>query len=195
MDKLAKLNEVIGPIAGLAEDELSVSLPLWRTRKILKGEFYNRQNVVCKDLGIVLKGIFRIYYYDPAADQEKNVYFFSENQFLVSFRSFLFQYPCSYYIEALEDSEILYMDYHDLQKMYSSSKAWERFGRLLAEHFFNHSQGRAEDLLFLTHEKRYLNLLEEHPNIVKRIQGYHIASYLGVKNQSLSRIRKRLTDK
>jgi hypothetical protein len=41
-----------------------VSLPLWRTRKIFKGEFYNRQNVVCKDLGIVLKGIFRIYYYD-----------------------------------------------------------------------------------------------------------------------------------
>lgn len=195
MDKLALLNEVIAPFAGLAEDELSVSLPLWRTRKIKKGEFYNRQNVVCKDLGIVLKGIFRIYFYDPKADQEKNVYFFSEKQFLVSFRSFIYQYPCSYYIEALEDSEIMYMDYHDLQKMYTASKSWERFGRLLAEHFFNHSQGRAEDLLFLTHEKRYLNLLEEHPNIVKRVQGYHIASYLGVKNQSLSRIRKRLIEK
>jgi CRP-like cAMP-binding protein len=195
VDKLTILKEVIGPFAGLTEDELSVSLPLWRTRKLLKGEFYNRQNVVCKDLGIVLKGIFRIYFYDPAADQEKNVYFFSENQFLVSFRSFLYQYPCSYYIEALEDSEILYMDYHDLQKMYTSSKAWERFGRLLAEHFFNHSQGRTEDLLFLTHEKRYLNLLEAHPNIVKRVQAYHIASFLGIKNQSLSRIRKRLTEK
>lgn len=87
------------------------------------------------------------------------------------------------------------MNYHDLQQMYTSSKAWERFGRLLAEHFFNHSQGRTEDLLFLTHEKRYLNLLEEHPNIVKRVQAYHIASYLGVKNQSLSRIRKRLAEK
>jgi CRP-like cAMP-binding protein len=195
VDKLAILRAVIGTFAGLTEHELSVSLPLWRTRKISKGEFYNRQNVVCKDLGIVLKGIFRVYYYDPNDDQEKNVYFFSENQFLVSFRSFIYQYPCSYYIEALEDSEILCMNYHDLQQMYTSSKPWERFGRLLAEHFFNHSQGRTEDLLFLTHEKRYLNLLEEHPNIVKRVQAYHIASYLGVKNQSLSRIRKRLSGK
>lgn len=76
VDKLATLKEVIGPFAGLTEDELSVSLPLWRTRRILKGEFYNRQNVVCKDLGIVLKGMFRIYFYDPNADEEKNVYFF-----------------------------------------------------------------------------------------------------------------------
>jgi len=127
--------------------------------------------------------------------EEKNIFFFSENQFVVSFRSFVFQYPCSYYIEALEEAEILYISYNDLQYLYNVHKSWEKFGRLLAEHFFNQSQARAEELLFLSHEQRYLNLIKEHPNIVQRVQSYHIASYLGIKNQSLSRIRKRIAEK
>ncbi len=180
--------------AGLSDEEISVSLPYWRKRTILKGEFYNRQNVVCKDLGIVVKGIFRIYYYDTATNEEKNMYFFSEGQFIVSFRSFLYQYPCVYFIEAMEDAEIMYLPYQDLYNLYNSHKPWERFGRILAEHFFHQSQGRSEELLFFSHEQRYLNLLQNHPNIVERVASQHIASYLGIKTQSLSRIKKRIQD-
>lgn len=120
---------------------------------------------------------------------------FSEDQFIVSFRSFIYQFPCNYYIEALEDAEILYINYQDLQQLYEQSNEWQKFGRLLAEHFFNHSQGRTEDLLFLSHEARYVNLLATHPNILDRVPAYHIASFLGIKNPSLSRIRKRLSEK
>ena len=86
-------------------------------------------------------------------------------------------------------------NYENLQYLYENSKAWEKFGRNLAEHFFNQSQVRTEDLLFLSHEQRYVNLLQDHPNILQRVQAYHVASYLGIKNQSLSRIRKRLLSK
>lgn len=188
----AFLQHILMPFAGLTEEDISVSLPFWRKRKILKGEFYNMQNIVCKDLGIVVKGIFRVYYCDPNSDEEKNMFFFSDEQFIVSFRSFLYQYPCVYYIEALEDSEVLYVSYQDLQNLYLNHKPWERFGRMLAEHFFHQSQGRTEYLLLFNNEKRYLSLLQEHPNIVERIAGFHIASYLGIKTQSLSRIKKRI---
>lgn len=188
------LQSIIAPFAGLTENDISVSLPFWRKRQIPKGNFYNKQNVVCKDLGIVVKGIFRVYYHDPETDEERNIFFFSEGQFIVSFRSFIYQYPCNYYIEALEDAEILYVPYQDLQNLYTEHKCWERFGRILAEHFFNQSQARAEGFQFLTHEQRYLNLINEHPNIVQRIPSYHIASYLGIKNPSLSRIKKRIQD-
>lgn len=188
------LQSIIAPFAGLTENDISVSLPFWRKRQIPKGNFYNKQNVVCKDLGIVVKGIFRVYYHDPETDEERNIFFFSEGQFIVSFRSFIYQYPCNYYIEALEDAEILYVPYQDLQNLYTHYKSWERFGRILAEYFFNQSQARAEDLQFLTHERRYLNLINEHPNIVQRIQSFHIASYLGIKNPSLSRIKKRIQE-
>jgi CRP-like cAMP-binding protein len=193
-DKEAILKDVLKNFAGLTDNDISVSLPLWRTRTIKKGEFFNRQNIVCKDLGIVVKGIFRIYYADDKHSEEKNMFFFSERQFIVSFRSFINQYPCHYYIEALEDAEIIYIPYLDLQRLYLTPTAWEKFGRLLAEQFFNYSQARAEELLFLSHEQHYLRLLDEHPNIVNRIAAYHISSYLGIKNPSLSRIRKRIQE-
>ena len=193
-DSTAILNNVLTSFAALTENDISVSASLWRRREIKKGDFYNKQNIVCKDLGIVVKGIFRVYYYDEKTDEEKNMFFFSEGQFIVSFRSFLYQYPCVYYIEALEDAEVVYLPYDDLQNLYASHKPWERFGRILAEHFFNQSQGRSEELLFFSHEKRYQNLLVQHPNIVQRVPSFHIASYLGIKNQSLSRIKKRLLD-
>lgn len=182
----------LSTFAGLTEEEISVSLPFWRKRKIRKGGFYNMQNIVCQDLGIVVKGIFRVYYNDPTTNEEKNMFFFSEEQFIVSFRSFLYQCPCVYYIEALEDAEVLYISYPDLQHLYQHHKAWERFGRMVAEHFFHQAQGRTEYLLLFNHEKRYLQLLKEHPKIIERIAAFHIASYLGIKNQSLSRIKKRL---
>lgn len=189
------LKEILIPFAELTEENILPTLQYWRKRVILKGNFYNKQNVVCKDLGIVVQGIFRVYYVDPSTDEEKNIYFFSEKQFIVSFQSFIYQYPCNYYIEALEDAEILYIPYEDLLSLYLMYQPWERFGRILAEHFFSQSQGRTEDLLFLTHEDRYLNLLKEHTEIVERVKSYHLASYLGIKNPSLSRIRKRIDDK
>lgn len=191
-DTATILQDLLTEFAGLTAEDISVSLPFWHKRKISKGNFYNKQHVVCRDLGILVKGIFRVYHYDPVTEEEKNIFFFSEQQFIVSFASFIYQYPCSYYIEALEDAEILYVSYEDLQHLYLKHKPWERFGRILAEHFFIRSQARAENLLFLNHEQHYLNLLQEHPNIIQRVASFHIASYLGIKNQSLSRIKKRL---
>lgn len=193
-DKRQVLHDVLNPFADLTEEDIAVSLSHWHQRSISKADFFNVQNTVCRSLGIVVKGIFRVYYYDEKADQENNLFFFSEGQFVVSFRSFLNQYPCAYYIEALEDAEILYIPYEDLQQLYRQHRSWERFGRMLAEHFFNHSQGRSEALLFFNHEQRYLNLLRDHPNIVERIAEFHVASYLGIKKQSLSRIKKRLQE-
>jgi CRP-like cAMP-binding protein len=168
-------------------------MPYWRTRKIVKGDFFNMQNIVCTDLALINKGLFRIYYVHPETQEEKNIYFFSERQFLVSFRSFINQYPCAYFIQAMEDAEIISINYNDLQYLYTTPTGWQRFGRLIAELFFNHSQARAEEFQFNTAEERYLKMVAQHPNIVNRIPAYHISSYLGIKNPSLTRIKKRLS--
>ena len=186
------LNQHLANFAALNNKDISDSRPFWRTRKIAKGDFFNMQNVVCNDLGLVVKGIFRIYYNDPVTSEEKNIFFFSENQFIVSFRSFITRYPCYYYIEAMEDSEIIVIAYHDLNSLYESHPNWGKFGRLLAELFFNYSQARTEEFLFNSPEERYIKMLDEHPNILNRIPAYHVSSYLGIANPSLSRIRKRI---
>lgn len=191
-DHFEILNTHLVNFAALNEKDIEDGNTFWKTRKIKKGDFFNMQNMVCNDLGLVVKGIFRIYYADPETDEEKNIFFFSENQFLVSFRSFITRKICHYYIQAMEDSEIIYIAYRDLTSLYDSHPNWARFGRLLAELFFTYSQTRTEELLFITHEERFIRLLEEHPNIVNRIPAYHISSYLGITNPSLSRIRKRI---
>lgn len=180
--------------AGLTEEDIAESLPFWKSRKIAQGDFFNMQSMVCNDLGLVVKGIFRIFHSDPKTEAEKNLFFFSENQFVVSFRSFISQNPCWYFIEAMEDSEIIYISYRDLNGLYETNLNWGKFGRLLAETFFSYAQSRTEEFIFFSHEERFLRLLEEHPNIIERIPAYHISSFLGITNPSLSRIRKRLRD-
>ncbi|MCX2481512.1 Crp/Fnr family transcriptional regulator [Pedobacter sp. MC2016-15] len=187
------LQEQLKEFAALSDKDLADAQMLWKPRKISKGDFFNMQYVVCNDLGIVVKGIFRIYYVDPETSEEKNLYFFTENQFLVSFRSFITRNICHYFIQALEDAEIVYISHRDLTSLYQTHPNWATFGRLLAELFFTYSQTRTEELLFMSHEKRYLRLLNEHPNIINRIPAYHISSYLGITNPSLSRIRKRIS--
>ncbi len=196
MDETQKIiTEVVKDFADFADKDIEISLPYWRKRKIAKSEFFNMQNFVCTDLALIIKGIFRVYYIHPKTQEEKNIYFFSERQFLVSFRSFITQYPCYYFIQALEDAEITSINYKNLQHLYTLPGGWEKFGRLIAELFFNYSQSRTEEFLFNTPEERYLKMMDEHPDIVNRIAAYHISSYLGIKNPSLSRIKKRLLKK
>lgn len=95
-------------------------------------------------------------------------------------------------IEAMEDSEIVFISHKDLNGLYEANANWAKFGRLLAELFFAYAQTRTEEFVFFSHEERYLRLLEEHSNIIERIPSYHISSYLGITNPSLSRIRKRI---
>jgi CRP-like cAMP-binding protein len=189
-------NEIIAQhlrnFASLTDKDIAEGQTFWKPRTIKKGDFFNMQMMVCNDLGLVVKGIFRIYYHDPKTDTDKNLFFFSENQFVVSFRSFISQNPCWYYIEAMEDSEIVFISYKDLNSLYEANANWAKFGRLLAELFFAYAQTRTEEFVFFSHEERYLRLLEEHPNIIERIPSYHISSFLGITNPSLSRIRKRI---
>ncbi len=186
------LNAHLKSFATLTDKDIADASELWKTRRIKKGDFFNMQHMVCNDLGLIIKGIFRIYYSNPETDEEKNIFFFSEHQFIVSFRSFITRKACHYFIQAMEDAELVYISYRDLTSLYDTHPNWARFGRLLAELFFTYSQSRTEELLFISHEQRYLRLLNEHPNIVNRIPAYHISSYLGITNPSLSRIRKRL---
>jgi len=186
------LGDYLANFSALTEKDIADSRDLWKTRRIKKNDFFNLQNMVCNDLGLVVKGIFRIYYSHPETAEETNIFFFSENQFVVSFRSFVTRIACHYFIQAMEDSEIIYISHRDLTGLYETHPNWARFGRLLAEQFFSYSQTRTEELLFFSPEQRYIRLLEVHPNIINRIPAYHIASFLGITNPSLSRIRRRI---
>lgn len=175
----------------LTEADFEIAWPHFGTKHARKGDVFNQVGTVCKYLAFIQKGLYRIYKTDVKTGVEQNLYFFREEEFLVSIRSFLTQTGCEYTIEALEDSEIVQISHHDLLQVYAKSHAWERFGRKLAEQHFLFLQERTESLLTQSAEERYEALLSRFPDIMNRVPLYHIASYLGIKGPSLSRIRKK----
>jgi len=186
------LNQNLSQFAQLGEEDIQLAGRFWTQRTIPKNEFFNFSNSVCRHIGFILKGLFRVYYVDPVTEMEHNIYFVAENTFLVSLKSFLTQTACPYYIEALEDSELLVISHENLLKLYPQSHGWERFGRILAEQYFVYSQSKAEGLLSQSAEERYVSLLSDFPNVANRVSLGHIASYLGIKGPSLSRIRAQM---
>jgi CRP-like cAMP-binding protein len=181
--------------ANLTEEDIQLSLPYWQIKEYKKGEWYNEYRSVCKYLGFAISGCFRSYIINDKNGQEKNVFLYSKNQFVVTFQSFINQTPCNYHTQAMDDARVVCISYTDLQSLYQQSHNWERFGRLLAQEAFNVTIDRLEGFLISSPEERYLELIKKSPDIFSEVPLYHISSYLGVRGPSLSRIRKRISEK
>lgn len=195
MTDLEKLAQTLKLFADLTDEDFKESLPFWKIKTYHKGEYYNEHKAICKYMGFITQGAFRSYVIDPKTGEEKNIFLYSTNGFVVTFKSFINQIPCDYHTQAMTDSSIIGIGVSDLLSLYQNSHKWETFGRLLAQEAFNVAIARTESFLFQTPEERYLNLIKDHPDIFNSIPLYHISSYLGIQGPSLSRIRKRLTQK
>ena len=193
MTEFDKLSSAFQQFANLTEDEFLLSKDMWKQHQFKKNDFYNQQNTVCKYLGFIIDGVFRSYLIDEKTGTEKNVFFYSTNQFVVTFKSFINQVPCDYYTQAMTEANVLCIHFDDLLQLYKISHSWERFGRLLAQQAFNVVNQRTESFLFKTAEERYLDLIRDHTDIFNNVPLYHISSYLGIQGPSLSRIRKRIS--
>ncbi|RRB04775.1 Crp/Fnr family transcriptional regulator [Larkinella rosea] len=189
------LHDHLHQFAQLSEEDWQLGNPFWHVRAMPKHDYFNFRNSVCRQVGFILKGLFRVYYIDPKTELEHNLYFIPEHAFLTSLKGLLTQTTCPYLIEALEDAELLVIDRDHLQQLYAQSHGWERFGRLLAEQYFLFNQMRSESLLTQTAEDRYVDLLNNFPDILNRVSLGHISSYLGIKGPSLSRIRAQVAAK
>jgi len=177
-------------VSFLTDKDCQLFEPYLKTRQLGAKELFLAEGKVCLEIGFVNKGCFRTYYL--ADGKEINTHFVFENQFVGDYDSFISARPGKYFIQALEDAEIVTFNLAALQNAYDQSQNWERFGRMMAEHSFKLTTQRVESFLFLDGEQRYLALLEQQPELLSRIPLYHIASYLGLERESLSRLRRKI---
>ena len=195
MTEIEVLAFALNQFADLTDEEFNISKSFWHTKEYKKGDYFNQHKNICRYLGFINTGVFRSYVIDRKTAEEKNVFLYSKNKFVVPFKSFINQTPCDYHTQAMTDASIHYININDLLSLYNKSHKWERFGRLMAQMAFNVTIQRMESLLFKTPEERYLDLIKDHPDIFNNIPLYHISSYLGIQGPSLSRIRKRISGK
>ncbi|MGJ8736342.1 Crp/Fnr family transcriptional regulator [Zobellia laminariae] len=97
------------------------------------------------------------------------------------------------WIKAIDKGEVIYLDRTGLHTLYDTSFYWNKFGRIISEQIFLNSKRRTAQMLFLTPTERYVLLLETQPYFFQKYSLKHIASYLGITPQSLSRIRNQLS--
>ncbi len=163
----------------------AVLQPLTLPRKAL----LMRAGEVCRQVAYIESGGLR-YFYDVEGEERTGQFFF-EGSWYADYDSFLDQKPSRQSIEAIEPTRLWLLARHDLYRFYEERPVFERFGRLMAEQAYRGSRARSATLLNQTPTERYEQLVRDRPELLQRVSQRLIATYLGIKPESLSRIRGR----
>lgn len=158
-------------------------------RTIRKGEFLLSQGQVCDKLFFVEKGCLRLYYI--ANEVEITVWFSFENHSAIELSSFLSGAPSDYFLEAIEETEILSLHKSELLSLCDQMPVLEKTMRRFWEDVIQNLLTRFTALQKDSAEKRYLSLMNQ-PGYLQRIPQKYLASYIGVTPTSLSRIRRNI---
>jgi CRP-like cAMP-binding protein len=158
--------------------------------KIRKGEFLVEEGRKCNRIAYISEGLFRIFIMKDGT--EVNTCFCKEHSITTSFNSFINQVPSTESIQALENSVVVTLTFRALEKLQRESATWQTVRRLLTEKECLRLSDRAGSLSFESALEKYENLLREQPEVIQRVSIQHIASYLGVSRETLSRIRGKI---
>lgn len=152
-----------------------------------KGDLIQDADKVCTKSYFIQKGLFRGYYIK--GDKEISEYFPSENEWSNSPKSFITRQKDIYYIKAIEDSETFCLHVDDLVFLFDQFPEMERYSRLSMGSVFGHLMERIASLRFTTAKEKYDHFIQTYHDIHHRIPLGMIASYLGIAQETLSRIR------
>ena len=176
---------------GLTAEEESILLSRVTVRKYLKGQFVVQNGDICRHENFVLSGCLKTFYIDEEG-QEHIIMFAIENWWTADLGSFITQTPADLSIQCLENSELIQINYNDLQQLYLEIPKLERFFRVIIQKAFVAAQKRIINNFSLPAMERYIQFREQYPKIEQRVPQYMIASYLGITKEFLSKIRSQL---
>ncbi len=176
--------------ADFSDTELDNIGNKFKSKLVKKNDYLLRQGDTCKDLVFVQKGCLRLYYLKE--DIEVSVWFAFQHSSAIEIYSFISENPSDYFLQAIEDSEVLYLPKKDLNKLYQDHPKMQEMMRNFWEDVILNLINRFTALQKDSAEKRYLDLLNK-PDYLKTIPQKYLASFIGVTPTSLSRIRKQLT--
>ena len=144
----------------------------------------------CDCARFIAKGIIRSYYIK--GDRQVTSRFMGEGYIATSWISFYTQRPGNEYMQAVEDTLIISVSYYDIQKLYSEFPIFNTVVRKHLEYIFFLAEQRTQMLRKQTAEEKYQFFIKNHPTLIQRVPLRHIASYLGMNEETLSRVRSKI---
>lgn len=178
----------------LTKKEADFFVGHFKKRKIKKKQYVIQPDFIAKYRIHVIKGAFRAYVIGNDG-QEHTISLAMDGWWISDPNSYIYQKPATMFVEAIEDSIILQLDYESEQILKAHSHKFETFFRTAAERGFAFMQRRLIASLTLTAEERYEQFAKTYPDFLQRVPQYAIASYLGMTTEYLSRIRNKKTKK
>ncbi|MCA0933263.1 Crp/Fnr family transcriptional regulator [Lutimonas saemankumensis] len=185
----AQLLKILGNFANLDEYETELIKSSFKPHSLLKGEFFLKEGTVCKNVGFLYKGLVR--YFVHKDGEESTFEFTCEGEFIGDYQSFRNASLSVQNIQAIEDCEMLIIDYPKIQNIYNTTNNGNLIGRQIITHRFEIMVNQILEVYMQNHEDRYTSFIDKYYGLTQRIPQYLIASYVGVKPESLSRIRRR----
>ena len=183
------LKKFITKYVNLSDVELEDITNKFKSKVVKKNNYLLRQGDTCKDLVFVQKGCLRLYYLKD--DIEVSVWFAFQQSSAIEIYSFISENPSNYFLQAIEDSEVLCLSKAELNKLYQYQPKMQEMMRNFWEDVILNLINRFTALQKDSAEKRYLDLLNK-PAYLESIPQKYLASFIGVTPTSLSRIRKQI---
>ncbi len=177
-------------VSSFSDEEIIDFMKVGKEVEMKKGEFLISAGQTCKSFSFIHEGTFSFLIMNDDGEHVKD--FSAANKFIASYSSFITQTPSQIFIRAEEKATLTQWSFDTYQQLLRSSEHWKQFALKIANYLYLRKEKREISLLTETAEQRYLNMLKEFPQIVQHVPQYLIASYLGIKPQSLSRIRNQI---
>ena len=187
------LENLLSKIGHYSEEEIAALKGVAKEVSLPKNTILFEADGIFNKLYFLKKGIIRSYRLIDGVDF--TYYFFFENEFVVDFESFLTEENSPFFFETLADSTLIFFEKQAIYRLYNSYPNFEKIGRIMAENAYLSAANRLKQYQTDSLKSRYLKLLEKSPSLLQTIPQHYIASYLGVKPQSLSRIKAEISGK
>ena len=183
--------EVLNAIVPLDDGDRAIVAAHVSTRGLATGEAWLRAGEVCHGVALVTRGILRAH---VLTDEGRDVsaYFTSEGGMVSDYDSFLSQRPSRLFLTAAEACDLQVLSRVGIERLYARTGVGDRLGRVIAERLAVAAHRRLMSFYLDSPETRYRQLIDDQPELLQRLAQHQIASYVGVRPQSLSRIRARM---
>ncbi len=191
---LALLKQNIDRHVQLYEEEWDVFVSYFESQMLKKKTFLVKEGDICQYEAFVTKGCFRIFYINEKG-AEINLSFAFEDWWLTDIDSFTNQIPALLSIEAMEDCTVFLISKKNKDLLYQALPKTEKLFRVMTQKTLIALQRRMIDNLSKTADDRYLELIQKYPKLEQRLAQHHIASYLGISAEFLSKIRRKINQK
>lgn len=183
------LLKLINLISDIDNNEVELIKNSFKPLNLKKGDFFLRAGEKNRHVGFLHIGLVRYFVYNDG--EEATFVFTKEGEFIADYQSFNNNRSSIQNIQAIEDCQLLIINYSDLQNIFNTTKHGNLIGRRIIEHRFEVMVNQLLAIYMQNHVERYKSFMDNYSDLTQRIPQYFIASYVGVKPPSLSRIRNR----